>query len=160
MNLPAALEKRCPEMNVEKLQSLMHAAERDFGEKTAARLALVDADVEILRVPDRQTAQNRVAVKPAFNAPVFAEEKIHLQFFGDKFGLMLALVSVSMTQNFLQSDDISIDFPQNFRNSFRREPPVNADAFVDVVGRDANSIHLVLGLRFWVLDFTETIDPK
>ena len=101
MNLPAALEKRRPKMNVEKLESLVRAAERDFSEKTAARLAPVDADVEILRMPDRQPAQNRVAVKPAFDTPVFAEEKIHPQFFGDKFGLMVALIQVSMTQNFL-----------------------------------------------------------
>jgi hypothetical protein len=141
MNLPAALEKRRAEMNVEKLQGFVTAAERDFGQKTAARLVFVNADVEILRMFDRQSAQNRVAVKPAFDAPVFAEKKVHAQFVGDKFGLMVAFVRIFMTQNFLQSDHVRVDFPQNLGDSFRRKPPVDADAFMDVVGRDADFVH-------------------
>src|ERR1043165_6280503 len=53
VNLPAALEKRRAEMNVEKLQSFV-SAERDFRQQAAARLAFIDRNVEILRMPNGQ----------------------------------------------------------------------------------------------------------
>lgn len=141
VNLPAALEKRCAEMNVEKLEVFAFAAERDLGQKTAARFAFPDADVEILRMAHGQTAQNRVAVNAALNFAVLAEKEIRAEFFRQKFGLMLAFVRIRMTQNFLQSDHVGVDFPQNFGNPFRRKLAVDADAFVNVVGRDADFIH-------------------
>ena len=91
VNLLPALEKRCAEMNVEELQVFV-SAERDFGQQTAARLALVDRNIEILRMTNGQAREHGVAVKPAFDLTVFAEEKIHLQLFGDEFGLMIAPV--------------------------------------------------------------------
>jgi hypothetical protein len=151
VNLPAALEKRRPEMDVEKLQSFVRAAERDLGQKTAARLVFVDADVEILRMPDRQPAQNGVAVQAAPDLPVFAQIKIHAQFFGDKFGLMVAFVGVFMTENFLQCDHVGIDLPQNLRDPFRRKLAVDADAFMNIVGRDAKHSS-ISDFRFRILD--------
>ena len=71
VNLPAAFEKRRAEMHVEKLQSLV-PAERDFGQKTAARFVFMNADVEILRMFDRQTAQHGVAVESFLDPAIFA----------------------------------------------------------------------------------------
>jgi hypothetical protein len=140
VNLPAAFEKRCTEMNVEKLQSLV-PAERDFGQKTAARFVFVNADVEILLMFDGQTAQHGVAVESFPDSAVFAQEKIHIDLFGNKFRLMLAFLCACVTQNFLQTDHVGVNFAQHFRDSFGRKPAVDPDAFVNIVGRNANFIH-------------------
>jgi hypothetical protein len=140
MNLPPPLEKRRSEMDVEKLQVFV-SAERDLRQQAAARLAFVDTDVEILRMPHRQTREHRVAVEPAFDLPIFAEEIIHFQLVGDKFGLMVTLVRIFMTQNLLQGDDVGVDFLQNLGDALGRKTPVDADAFVNVICCDADSVH-------------------
>jgi hypothetical protein len=72
--------------------------------------------------------------------------KIHFEFFRQKLGLMLALVGVSMTQNLLQGDNIGVNFLQNFGDPFGRKLAVNADAFVNVVGCNADFVHKYLVL--------------
>jgi len=42
---------------------------------------------------------------------------------------------------FLQSNDISVDFAQYFKDAFGVAPPISADAFADIVSCDLNGRH-------------------
>lgn len=41
----------------------------------------------------------------------------------------------------LQRDDVGVDFAQNFKDAFGIAPPIGAQAFVDIIGRDLDSRH-------------------
>src|SRR5687767_2219839 len=93
-------------------------------------------------IADRHTAEHYVPITGALVQAVLAEAEFHFEFVGKKLGLMIPpMMSERMTQHFLKRNDIRIDLPQNISDALGRILAVDANAFMDVVSCDPETMH-------------------
>ena len=88
----------------------------------------------------RETAQRHVAVRSAVQHAILSETPvIALKPFMNSPRLIKFWPAVLYVENFLNSDQVSIEFSDHGSDALRIGAPVKSPTFVDVVRGDANS---------------------
>src|SRR5512140_3610830 len=118
----------------------MHAdiADGDVAAQTAAALAAPPRQVIVAAKLERQAAQGDVAVDSALQTPVLAEAEAVPEPVGEEARLVVLRRAALDTENFLQGDDVAVEFRNHVGNARGAEAPVETAALVDVVSGDAN----------------------
>lgn len=104
---------------------------------------------------DGQTGKQKVAIRAATIAAIFAQFGMHPQFFCDVPGLVLDPTMPIKADYFLQRDNVCIDLAEDFHNSLRANASVNSPAFVDVIRCNAYTPGFLWILRSG-LDYSDT----
>jgi hypothetical protein len=128
-------KERCAEVDVENMKR--RRPQQDVGTQASAGFTATRGDVVVAIVPNRKPGENHVPVAASLMDPVFPERKVVSEFFRKEAGLILIAIPAIHAHNFLERNDICVDFPENFGDSARADPPVQASTFVDVVSGDA-----------------------
>ena len=92
--------------------------------QTPAGFTASGAEVVIAVNPNGMPRQYDVAVTATFEAPRFPKREMKTEFFGNEANLICLTVAALDAQNFLQRNDVRIDFVQDVDN------PTGADSTI------------------------------
>ncbi len=119
--------------------------------QTAALFSSGDADVVIARGNHRKPAKHHITVSAAFQLPVFSQPKIQFQFACDEMRLIVLVFLTLHAMNFLQGDDVGVNFAQHFDDAFGTQTAIKADTFVNIVSGNSESFYFPHKSLFGVL---------
>jgi hypothetical protein len=107
----------------------------DVTAQAAALFPAAHAYVVVLRSAQRETAEQHVAVGPAFEHSRAADIVIKLQTFGDISRLVMLGRVVWNAQDFLQGYYIGVYLAQDLYYSFRSHATIKPSTFMNIVCR-------------------------
>jgi hypothetical protein len=103
-------------MNVEDVKMLTFA-DLDIDLKTGSRFQQFTGKIIRPGRGNGKTTQYRIPIRPSPQLPRLTEAALVAQFFGEVACLARLFSGCSVVYNFLQRNDVSIDFFQNLSNS-------------------------------------------
>ena len=125
-------------MHVEDIQRMpagASALHHDGGVLTAPSLLATDGQVDVSLPLDGETAQGGIAVEALLEADVVAN---CIVWIADHVGQLMGKVEFAgsgrIPVDFLEQNDVRIVVPQDLRDTFEAEAPVQSDRAVNVVG--------------------------
>jgi len=105
--------------------------------ETAPLLASGLSDVKVMSVDKRKPAQGYISVCPSLKPAVLTDPVMKPHLASDEPRLMILCIFTFNAEHFLEGDDVSIDFPEDLRDSPNLNPLIKAASLMDVVGRDS-----------------------
>ena len=125
-----ALEITCSHVDVENVQ----CAARSFqiGANATPPFAVQPRDVQIVRVQNRPPAENCIPIRPAPPMACTPKGAFEPQLRCERLDLPFSGVTIS--EDFLERDDIAIETGENVCDAFDRRPSIDTPSFMDVVG--------------------------
>jgi hypothetical protein len=85
----------------------------------------------------RKPAQGYISVCASSKPAVLADPVMKPRFASDKTRLMILCFFSFNAEHFLEGDDVSIDLPEDIRDSPNLNPLIKTASLMDVVGRDS-----------------------
>jgi hypothetical protein len=137
-SLKAAFEERGAQVNVEDMQDAA-VLEVDVGLQAAAAFAAARRNIVVLRIVNRITGKKDIAVSPAFMAAILPHFSMVPEFLGYIAGLLMLAAFALDANDFLQRDDVSVQFTQDLRDAIGADAPIKAAALMDIVSGDAHA---------------------
>src|SRR4051812_41784035 len=134
LDLVPPLEITHPHMNVENVEG----AESGFevGTDTPSSRMMRPRQIHTVPCEDRPPAKQRVSVWPSTMVPRAAKDEIHFERGGQRFHL--TFLRFRIRKNFLQCDDVGIQFGEHVSYSLDGHTAVHSAAFMDVVRNDTH----------------------
>jgi hypothetical protein len=131
LSLSSAFKTTGSQMHIEDVKRRF--TYRDIGSQASTSLATIGAYVVITTCPHVEPAKQKIAVRRAVDAAIFAETGVIAELPCDELRLIF-LSGIWDPHYFLQGHDIGIDFAQYFNDPVGPHSPVQSARFVDVVG--------------------------
>lgn len=125
-------------MEVEDVQDAA-VLEVDVGLQAAAAFAAARRNIVVLRIVNRITGKKDIAVSAASVAAILPYFGVVAEFLGHIPGLLMLATFALDADDFLQRDNISVQFAQDLRDASWADAPVQAAALVDIVSGDAHA---------------------
>ncbi len=122
-----------------KVIDLEHAVGHDLKIRSEATPLLPSGvrDVIAIGMNKGEPAQCHISVHTAVEPSGLANPVLESQFVSDEARLMILELLPLNAQHFLEGDDVSVDLPEDFRNSTNLNPSIKTASFMDVVGSDS-----------------------
>lgn len=137
-SLMAAFEERSAKMDVEGLQDAA-VLEVDVGLQAAAAFSAAHRNIVVLRIVNRITGKKDIAVSAAFVVTILPYFGMVAEFLGHIASLLMLATFTLKADDFLQRDNISVQFAQDLRDAIWANAPIQAAALMDIVGGHAHA---------------------
>ena len=105
--------------------------------ETTPLLAPGLSDVIVMSMEKRKSAQGYISVCASSKPAVLTDPVMKPHLASDETRLMILCFFPFNTEYFLEGDDVSIDLPEDLRDSPNLNPLIKTASLMDVVGRDS-----------------------
>ena len=133
-------------MHIEDMQR--RSVDLNIGSQAASPLAAGFCDVIVPVDMNREATQHDVSVTSAFQSPGLTECEVKTQLIRYEPELISFAAAAFDAQHFLERNNIGIDRLQYLDDPVRADAPVQAAAFMHVVGNDSDLVGLSHDLTF------------
>jgi hypothetical protein len=112
-----------------------------IGSEAAPLLTSGLSDVVVISMDKRKPAQCYISVCASLKPAVLADPVMKPHLASDETRLMILWVLSFKAEHFLEGDDVSIDLPEDLRDSPNLNPSIKTAPLMDVVGRNSYQVH-------------------